>query len=185
MIIPIFTTGDTTEELITSLEKSSKKLFEWFEENQMKGNTDKYHLITNSKEAINVKIGQSIVSNNKCMKLLGINIDNNLNFDIQIDEMYKKATRKLNALSRIVSYMSLPKRKIRMNSFFSSAFNYCPLVWMCHSRKNNNRINRIHERCLRLIYNDKTFMELLNKDRFLTGLIFQEKFLWFLYQIQK
>ena len=26
---------------------------------------------------------------------------------------------------------------------------------MCHNRKHNNKINRLHERCLRLIYNDK------------------------------
>ena len=26
---------------------------------------------------------------------------------------------------------------------------------MCHSRENNNKIKRLHERCLRIIYNDK------------------------------
>ena len=37
---------------------------------------------------------------------------------------------------------------------------------MCHSITLNNKINRLHERCLRLIYNDKqsTFYELLEKD---------------------
>ena len=37
---------------------------------------------------------------------------------------------------------------------------------MCHSRKNNRKINRLHERCLRTMYNDKqsSFNELLEKD---------------------
>ena len=37
---------------------------------------------------------------------------------------------------------------------------------MCHSRALNNKLNRLHERCLRLIYNDKrsTFEQLLDKD---------------------
>ena len=37
---------------------------------------------------------------------------------------------------------------------------------MCHSRSYNNRINRLHERCLRTIYNDKqsSFEQLLDKD---------------------
>ena len=41
-----------------------------------------------------------------------------------------------------------------------------PLIWMFHSRKVNNRINNIHERSLRLVYDDKfySFEELLNKD---------------------
>ena len=37
---------------------------------------------------------------------------------------------------------------------------------MCHSRTNNRRIDRLHERCLKIIYNDKrsSFKELLEKD---------------------
>ena len=37
---------------------------------------------------------------------------------------------------------------------------------MFHSRSLNNKINRLHERCLRIIYNDKrsTFKELSAKD---------------------
>ena len=46
-----------------------------------------------------------------------------------------------------------------MNAFFNSQFNCCPLIWMCHSRENNNKINRLYERCLRIIYNDKRFMK--------------------------
>ena len=53
-----------------------------------------------------------------------------------------------------------------MNVFFNSQFNYCPLIWMCHSHENNNKINRLHERCLIIIYNDKrsSFNALLEKD---------------------
>ena len=53
-----------------------------------------------------------------------------------------------------------------MTAFFKAQFNYCPAVWMFHSRSLNNKINRLHERCLRIIYNDKhsNFEELLVKD---------------------
>ena len=43
-----------------------------------------------------------------------------------------------------------------MNLFFNSQFGYCPLIWMFHNRIMNNKINRLHERCMRLIYADKT-----------------------------
>ena len=36
-----------------------------------------------------------------------------------------------------------------------SQFSYCPLIWMFHSRAMEHRINRIHERTLRLIYPNK------------------------------
>ena len=60
-----------------------------------------------------------------------------------------------NALARLVKYMDLAKRRILMNVIFNSQFNCCPTIWMLHSRSLNNKINRLQERCLRMIYNDK------------------------------
>ena len=58
-----------------------------------------------------------------------------------------------------------------VNSFITSHFSYCPLVWIFHSRRLNNRINHIHERALRIIYQDynSSFKELLRKDSSLTS----------------
>ena len=60
--------------------------------------------------------------------------------------------------------MELPKRRILLNVFFKAQFNYCSIIWMFHRRCLNNKINRFHERCLRMIYNNKisNFEELLN-----------------------
>ena len=57
-----------------------------------------------------------------------------------------------------------------MNAFFNSQLNYCPVIWMCHSRALNNIINRLHKQCLRIIYNDKgsTFRGLQEKDNALS-----------------
>ena len=62
--------------------------------------------------------------------------------------------------------MAIAKKRILMKAFFTSQFNYCPLVLMFHSPTNNNKINRLHERCFRIVYNDKqsSFNELLEKD---------------------
>ena len=54
-----------------------------------------------------------------------------------------------------------------MKTFVESQFSHCPLVWMFCSRKMNRKINHVHERALRLVYNDYhlTFGELLSKDK--------------------
>ena len=78
----------------------------------------------------------------------------NLRFDIHVKSICPKANRKVNVLARIANYMEPPKRPILMNSFFKVQFHYCPAIWMFHSRILNNKINRLHERCLRIIYND-------------------------------
>ena len=58
------------------------------------------------------------------------------------------------------------QRKFLLNAFIKSHFSYAPVVWFFHSRKLNNRINKIHERALRLVYKDYilSFDDLLAKD---------------------
>ena len=63
--------------------------------------------------------------------------------------------------------MSLDKRRMVMKTFIESQFNYHPIIWMFHSRTLNNKINRLHERALRIVYSDykSSFCELLEKDK--------------------
>ena len=95
--------------------------------------------------------------------MLGVYFDNKLSFTTPVTKLCKKAGQKLHALARISTFMSLQQRKTIMNTFILSQFGYCPLIWMCHSRSLNSRINRIHERALRIIYNDNisSFQQLL------------------------
>ena len=100
------------------------------------------------------------------LKLLGVTLDNKLNFNEHVSNLCKKASQKLHALARISNFMCQDKLRILMKAFIESQFGYCPLTWMFHSRTLNNRINTIHERALRLVYKKihLTFEELLRKD---------------------
>ena len=48
-----------------------------------------------------------------------------------------------------------------------SQINYCPLVWMCHSRALNDEIINIHKIALRTVYQEKksNLQDLLQKDK--------------------
>ena len=50
----------------------------------MKGNADKCHLIVSTDEPIEIRVGESPIKNSTCEKLLGVKIDNNLNFDTHV-----------------------------------------------------------------------------------------------------
>ena len=161
-----YRTADTIEEVIKLLERDSMMLFKWFSDNQMKANISKCHLLVNKNDEVVINLGETEIKNSEYEKLLGIKVDTKLNFNEHLNDIISKASRKVNALSRVVPYMSLSKKKILMNSFFNSQFSYCPLICMFHSRIMNNKINRLHEMCMRLIYEDKTssFEELLEQD---------------------
>ena len=98
--------------------------------------------------------------------MLGITIKSSLNFSKHINNFLKKAGSKLNALARISGYTGLPKRRMRMKLFITSHFGHFSSIWMFHSRQLNNKINSIHEKALRITFNDSksTFEESLDKE---------------------
>ena len=161
-----YATSNDIETLLDILQKNTEILMKWFNENYMKSNNEKCHLVISSPDEVSIKIGCDEIVNEKSVKLLGVTIDQKLNFSEHVTNLCQKASRKLHALARISKYMSINKRRIIMKAFIESQFGYCPLIWMFHNRTLNNRINKIHERALRLVYQDNTltFSELLAKD---------------------
>ena len=86
--------------------------------------------------------GTDIIHGSRSVKLLGITIENELNFTEHISNLCKKASQKLHALARISHFINTDKLKMLMKAFIVSQFNYCPLVWMFCNRTLNNRINK-------------------------------------------
>ena len=66
--------------------------------------------------------------------------------------------------------MNFDKKRILLKIFITSQFNYCPLAWMCYSRGLNNRINNLHERAVRIAYQDRKsgFETFLKNDKYVT-----------------
>ena len=105
-------------------------------------------------------------STKKFEKLLGIHFGNKLTFEPHVISLCRKASQKLNAFARIACSLKFEQRKLLFNAFITSQFSYVPVVWMFHNRKLNNHINCIHERALRIAYQDhnSAFNELLAND---------------------
>ena len=162
-----YATEDSIEKLLETLEKETNILLEWFNFNEMKSNTDKCHLIIVNNQDKSIKIGKDVITSETRVKLLGVTIDNKLNFNEHVDNICKKASNKLHALARIAKYLSPEKLRILMKTFIESQFNYCPLTWMFHSRQLNSKINKLHERALRLVHTNPnlTFQQLLDLDK--------------------
>ena len=163
-----FSCETNIENVLARLEKDTIMLIEWFSNNSFKANTEKFHLLLSEKNTeLSITVEGNNIVNSNSEKLLGVIIDNKLNFNGHVKDICRKTSQKLHALSRVSQYMNLEKRRTIMKAFITSQFGDCPLVWMFHSRTLNSRINRIHERALRIVYLDYTssFEELLIKDK--------------------
>ena len=153
--------ADDIDGVIKSLGEASEILFKWFSDNLMKINADKCNLLVSTNNTVKIKIGNFDITYNEIEKLLGVKFDHKLCFDDHISELCMKASRKVHALSKVASYINISRRRILMNEFFKSQFSYCPPSWMCHSRANSDKINKLHERCLQICSNKQSSFETL------------------------
>ena len=159
-------TRQNIESVITKLEEDSQSLIEWVNNNALRANPDIFHLLfSSSDENISINVDQYQIYNSQHEKLLGIAIDNNMKFDEHVSGLCKKVSQKLHALARVSNFMNVEQLRKIMKAFIASQFGYFPVVWMFHSRMLNYRINKIHERALRIVYKDfsSTFEQLLQK----------------------
>ena len=90
--------------VINNIENASDMCVNWFEHNMMKANPDKFQAIFFGKEShlINsIKIGDSEITPTDTIKLLGVTIDDKLNYNEHINQICSKAIRQLNILARL------------------------------------------------------------------------------------
>ena len=92
-------------------------------------------------------------------------IDNKLNFNHHINNICKSASNQLNALIRLKHLLGLEERKVLVNTFVMSNFNYCSVVWNFSSAQSLNKIENLQKRTLRFLLNDydSTYEDLLEK----------------------
>ena len=128
----------------------------------MIANPDKFKAITLKKPSLNINDDISIAVGDKNVKptpivsLLGVKIDEKLNFRQHINYLCRKAGAKLNAIKRLKYYLDEKERKILVDSHVISQFNYCSIVWHFCGLTEIHKIEKLHERCTRFIYNDQS-----------------------------
>ena len=97
---PFFVGGDLSD-VILKLQNASKKLFKWFSDNQTKVDPGKCHFICSSSVKTSIMIENEEIRSSSFEELLGVFFDSKLTFQSHTDSICKKASQKLNAISRI------------------------------------------------------------------------------------
>ena len=67
----------------------------------MKINADKCHLSVSTNNTVKIKVGNFDITNGISEKLLRVKFDHKLSFHDNISELCKKASRKIQALSKV------------------------------------------------------------------------------------
>ena len=80
-------------------------------------------------EDLTVCINDVDIKPKNSVKILGISLDNKLNFGNHISSICKSASCLLNALFRLKHFLRFKAGKILIEKFIYSNFNYCPMIW--------------------------------------------------------
>ena len=139
---------ETIQNLIALLETESNTAIEWFQNNKMMVNPGKFQTIIIDKKKKchtneTMKIGDKIIKASSSVKLLGVQIDDQLNFNLHISNICRSAANQLNSMIRLKRFLAFEEKKTLIKSYFYSNFNYCPLVWMFSSAESFKLVSAI------------------------------------------
>ena len=147
-----FSCKKTFDQVINNLQTNFLTLKVWFYDNFLVLNPKKCHFVTlrNGNNLCDFSRNDIIIKNSLLEKMLGLTIDNNLDFSDHISNICKTANQKLNALFRVSVNANSDKCTLLIDSFIKSHFSYCPLIWMFCNRKCMKKVNTIQDYYLRL-----------------------------------
>ena len=149
--------GDTVLDVKIKLQYVATEMLSWFSDNYLKANPDKFQSILfgcNDNTQGMLNISDTNVNMSATVKLLGVYLDKDLNFNYHVNELCKRAGRKINALSRLSNIIDVRSKRILYESFVSSQFGYCTVIWNFCSVSNTKKIEKLQYRALKVIYSD-------------------------------
>ena len=121
-------------------------LSKWFYNNFMVPNPEKCSFmllgVDNSLQA-NLVCGDEILQNKKQERMLGVTLENELNFATHSLNITENTNEKFNGLTRVQKYGTADQKNI-FSSFIESQFTYCPLIWMFCTKCSLRKISNIH-----------------------------------------
>ena len=123
------------------------------------------------------------------LSLISIQLDDKLNFSLHVSNICKSAANQLSALIRLNNFLCFEGKRVLINSYFMSNFNYCPLVWMFSNATSLKKTENLQKWALRFLYNNyQLYEELLDKAnssimnvkrvRFLCAEIYKQLAIW-------
>ena len=163
--------GSDIDQLIQNLLTDTNIIIQWFHQNFMKVNPDKFQLMLMKPQSKNdvlpneIQIDGIVIKASKSVRLLGIDIDCDLNFNGHVKKLCTKANRQLKVLYRFKNILGQKEKQILYKTFVMSTFNFCPVVWYFCGVTNIRKIEKVQERALRFLTNDyvSTYLDLLQK----------------------
>ena len=112
---------------IRKLESEINIAIDWFLKNEMIINPDKFQAIFLDRKKSNfgnipLTLDNQAIKSFPSADLLGINLDDNLNFNLHVTNICRSAANQLNVLIKPKSYLSFHAKRILISSYIIANF---------------------------------------------------------------
>ena len=92
-----------------------------------------------------VKFDNKTVETVSPVRLPGIQLDNKLNFSLHVSNICNSAANQLSTLIRLYNFLCFEGKRVLMNNYCMSNFNYCLLFWMFSNAKSHKKIENLQK----------------------------------------
>ena len=171
----MYHSGHNQEEVTSKLSASANQATRWYKSNLLEGNLKKYQTLntgyrteTTGFESASrgIRINNQVIKTAETLKLLGVTIDSRLNFsEHHVNSGCKKASKRIVVLLRLRNLIPI-KAKLQLYKADVLPFlTYCHLVWHFCRASDSRKLERLQERGLRVVYNEKqaNYFQLLER----------------------
>ena len=151
--------SNSVDTLKVSLGKDAHRAISWFDNNHMDANPDKFQCISLDRfgwPPISISVDGNTIPSSDSIEVLGVTLDNSLQYTIHISILCSKASIQINAMKRIRKYLNTDCRIAMYKSFISSNFSYCPVSWMFCRKRNSDKLEKLQEWALLFVFSDYT-----------------------------
>ena len=111
--------SNSVDTLNVSLEKDVHHAISWFDNNYIDANPDKFQCISLDRfgrPPISISVVENTIPSSDSIKVLGVTLDNSLQYDIHILILCSKESIQINAMKRIGKYLN--------TDFYIAMYNY-------------------------------------------------------------
>lgn len=175
----ILVSAKTGKQVKRKLEELINNAQQWYTKNSLLNNATKTEVMLVSKTKYKEIFDIDIIEERKkkklklktSIKILGVHLDQELNWNKQVAEVNKKARYSSRKLQRINHLLPFKSRLLLYNSLVAPHFNYADTVWGGCNQQNKNKLQRTQNSVVKSIIgmkNRESSEEALKKTNLLT-----------------
>ena len=152
----LYVHGKNVKEISKRLSEDLDALSKWFHKNELvmnlkKGKTEALLFGTPQKVSkylsdFEIDVNDTKITVTKSYKYLGIPVDSSLNMNTFFDKCYKKASTRLNLLSKLRQEFDLHSAKSIYHSMILPTFTYCGIHLLHLTNTKSRRLDSFHRR---------------------------------------